>query len=194
MKEEWGNQTNVRRIDIEKKKAEFNANNNYKNKMAEMKKETIIQPTEEKQASKEEINSIVNRLYYNRLSSKNTKTLQDVFNKEYDHERNQMNESHTSVVDINFEGDRDQYVINNSFNSISNNYVRYGSQMGAYGYQNQNQYNNNNHIDLSQCHGNIDHFNNASHNRKPSLFHITSSSFNNGGGAKGVNNNVQSVN
>lgn len=60
VKEEWGNQTSVRKIDIEKKKAEFNANKN-KN-IIDNKKETIIPPTEEKQASKEEINSIVNRL------------------------------------------------------------------------------------------------------------------------------------
>lgn len=63
MKEDWGSQTSVRRIDIEKKKAEFNANHNYKNKNAiEVNTKVNVQTVEEKQASKEEINSIVNRL------------------------------------------------------------------------------------------------------------------------------------
>lgn len=62
MKEDWGSQTSVRRIDIEKKKAEFNANNNYKNKAIEVNTKVNVQTVEEKQASKEEINSIVNRL------------------------------------------------------------------------------------------------------------------------------------
>lgn len=62
--------------------------------------------------------------------------------------------------------------------------------MGAQGYQNQNINN-----DPSQCHGNIDlnHFN---HNKKPTLFHITTNSFNNGGNniGKGLyHNNAQSL-
>lgn len=87
-----------------------------------LKEQAQSKNEEERIASKEEINSIVNRLYYNRLTSKNNRTLQDVQRDghSYDNERNGMhNETITSVVDINFEG--------NDHNTLSNNSIKGGT-------------------------------------------------------------------
>jgi hypothetical protein len=61
------------------------------------------------------------------LTNKNNRTLQDAFkdSNPYEHERNGIhNETITSVVDINFEGDNNTSI--NHVNSISNN-IRYGN-------------------------------------------------------------------